>query len=128
MSEPKEFSPALESPAEAIADLPEGWLQVQSMDLDAQGIAHRADLYLVTNSVVRFHREHPEIQVRMMEDDLAALQEDFEAGRLHLVTMAFAEGGVAVVGICAGGNFCLNIILSHHWEIETVRCWPSRSS
>ena len=26
---------------------------------------------------------------------------------------------VAVVGICAGGNFCLNIILSHHWEIET---------
>ena len=28
---------------------------------------------------------------------------------------------VAVVGICAGGNFCLNIILSHHWEIETVQ-------
>ena len=21
----------------------------------------------------------------------------------------------------AGGNFCLNIILSHHWEIETVQ-------
>ena len=28
---------------------------------------------------------------------------------------------VAVAGICAGGNFCLNIILSHHWEIETVQ-------
>ena len=28
---------------------------------------------------------------------------------------------VAVVGICAGGNFCLNLILSHQWEIETVQ-------
>ena len=28
---------------------------------------------------------------------------------------------VAVVGICAGGNVCLNIILSHPWEIETVQ-------
>lgn len=29
--------------------------------------------------------------------------------------------GVAVVGIIAGGNFCLNIILSRVWEIETAQ-------
>ena len=56
------------------------------------GISHHADLYLVTNSVVRFHREHPDIQVIMMENDLSELQMDYEAGRLRLVTMAFAEG------------------------------------
>lgn len=29
--------------------------------------------------------------------------------------------GVAVAGIVAGGNFCLNIILSRFWEIETAQ-------
>ncbi|MFY3384186.1 23S rRNA (uracil(1939)-C(5))-methyltransferase RlmD [Paracidovorax sp. MALMAid1276] len=44
MSEPKELSPALE-PAELSppTDLPEGWLQVQAMDLDAQGVARKPD-------------------------------------------------------------------------------------
>lgn len=28
---------------------------------------------------------------------------------------------VAVVGILAGGNFCLNLIMSHHWELETAQ-------
>ena len=28
---------------------------------------------------------------------------------------------VAVVGICAGGNFCLNIILSHHCAVHEQR-------
>jgi len=45
MSEPKELlpSPAFEPSAPSAADLPEGWLQVQSMDLDAQGVARRPD-------------------------------------------------------------------------------------
>lgn len=28
---------------------------------------------------------------------------------------------VAVVGILAGGNFCLNQIMSHQWELETAQ-------
>ena len=43
MSEPKELSPALEPLALDASDLPEGWLQVQSMDLDAQGVARKPD-------------------------------------------------------------------------------------
>ena len=43
MSEPKELSPALEPSTQDTPDLPEGWLQVQSMDLDAQGVARRPD-------------------------------------------------------------------------------------
>ncbi len=43
MSEPKELSPAFEPSAQGTSDLPEGWLQVQSMDLDAQGVARRPD-------------------------------------------------------------------------------------
>lgn len=44
MSAPKELSPSFE-PTEQNAqdDLPEGWLQVQSMDLDAQGVARKPD-------------------------------------------------------------------------------------
>ncbi|MFT4240895.1 MAG: 23S rRNA (uracil(1939)-C(5))-methyltransferase RlmD [Acidovorax sp.] len=40
MSEPQELFPTPHSPAE---DLSEGWLLVQSMDLDAQGIARKPD-------------------------------------------------------------------------------------
>ena len=44
MSEPKELSPAFEPTEQACeGDLPEGWLQVQSMDLDAQGVARKPD-------------------------------------------------------------------------------------
>ncbi|MFZ3124204.1 MAG: 23S rRNA (uracil(1939)-C(5))-methyltransferase RlmD [Acidovorax sp.] len=43
MSEPKELSPSFEPSAQDVSDLPEGWLQVQSMDLDAQGVARKPD-------------------------------------------------------------------------------------
>ena len=43
MSEPKELSPSFEPVAQDASDLPEGWLQVQSMDLDAQGVARKPD-------------------------------------------------------------------------------------
>src|SRR6218665_4005385 len=43
MSEPKEPSPALAPAAQDGSGLPEGWLQVQSMDLDAQGGARAAE-------------------------------------------------------------------------------------
>ena len=44
MSEPKELSPSFEPTAQdSHGDLPEGWLQVQSMDLDAQGVARKPD-------------------------------------------------------------------------------------
>ncbi|KQO24237.1 23S rRNA methyltransferase [Acidovorax sp. Leaf76] len=43
MSEPKELSPSFEPAAQDGADLPDGWLQVQSMDLDAQGVARKPD-------------------------------------------------------------------------------------
>ena len=43
MSAPKELSPSFEPLAEDTRDLPEGWLHVQSMDLDAQGVARKPD-------------------------------------------------------------------------------------
>ena len=43
MSAPKELSPSFEPVAQDATDLPEGWLQVQSMDLDAQGVARKPD-------------------------------------------------------------------------------------
>ena len=43
MSEPKELSPSFEPSAQDASDLPAGWLQVQSMDLDAQGVARKPD-------------------------------------------------------------------------------------
>ena len=43
MSQPKELSPSFEPSAQETSDLPEGWLLVQSMDLDAQGVARKPD-------------------------------------------------------------------------------------
>jgi len=43
MSEPKELSPSFEPAVQGAHDLPDGWLQVQSMDLEAQGVARRPD-------------------------------------------------------------------------------------
>ncbi|PJI97137.1 23S rRNA m(5)U-1939 methyltransferase [Acidovorax sp. 69] len=43
MSAPKELSPSFEPSAQDVTDLPEGWLHVQSMDLDAQGVARKPD-------------------------------------------------------------------------------------
>ena len=43
MSEPKELSPSFEPAVQGADDLPPGWLQVQSMDLEAQGVARRPD-------------------------------------------------------------------------------------
>ena len=43
MSAPKELSPSFEPSASDANDLPEGWLHVQSMDLDAQGVARKPD-------------------------------------------------------------------------------------
>ena len=43
MSEPKELSPSLEPSTPDASDLPDGWLQVQSLDLDAQGVARKPD-------------------------------------------------------------------------------------
>ena len=43
MSEPKELSPSFEPSTQDASDLPDGWLQVQSLDLDAQGVARKPD-------------------------------------------------------------------------------------
>ena len=43
MSEPKELSPSFEPSTQDATDLPDGWLQVQSLDLDAQGVARKPD-------------------------------------------------------------------------------------
>ena len=43
MSEPKELSPSVEPSTQDASDLPDGWLQVQSLDLDAQGVARKPD-------------------------------------------------------------------------------------
>ena len=44
MSEPKELSPSFEPTEQnSQSDLQEGWLHVQSMDLDAQGVARKPD-------------------------------------------------------------------------------------
>ena len=43
MSEPKELSPSFEPSEQGASDFPEGWLQVQSMNLDAQGVARKPD-------------------------------------------------------------------------------------
>ena len=41
MSEPKELSPSYEPAEQEAGELPEGWLSVQSLDLEAQGVARR---------------------------------------------------------------------------------------
>ncbi len=41
MSEPKELSPSYEPAQQDAAELPDGWLAVQSLDLEAQGVARR---------------------------------------------------------------------------------------
>lgn len=41
MSEPKELSPSYEPAQQDADELPEGWLAVQSLDLEAQGVARR---------------------------------------------------------------------------------------
>ncbi len=43
MSEPKELSPSYEPAQQEAGELPEGWLSVQALDLDAQGVARKPD-------------------------------------------------------------------------------------
>ena len=63
MSAPKELSPSFEPTEQNAQDnLPEGWLHVQSMDLDAQGVARKPD-----GKVVFAHRNGEFESMRKMD-------------------------------------------------------------
>ena len=63
MSEQTEpLSPPLQDTADQ-PDLPEGWLAVQSMDLDAQGVARKPDGKVVfIDGALTFDRSNPAYQ------------------------------------------------------------------
>lgn len=80
------------------------------------GIARHADLYFVTDCMVQFHHEHPEIQLEMIEENLSGLQNDFDNGRLNVVTMAFSDDNYPKQGfIKAGVIDLIAIIPKHHF-------------
>jgi LysR family transcriptional activator of glutamate synthase operon len=56
------------------------------------GTAHNPHLYLITDSIICFCSEYPDIHIRMIEKDLDELQKDFLEHRLSLVTMGFRSG------------------------------------
>ncbi|MGN1388024.1 MAG: LysR family transcriptional regulator [Bulleidia sp.] len=56
------------------------------------GTAHNPHLYLITDSIIRFCSEYPDLHIRMIEKDLDELQKDFLEHRLPLVTMGFRSG------------------------------------
>ena len=87
------------------------------------GTAHNADLYQVTDSILSFRKAHPDIEIRMVEKNIAALQEDFLHGRLSLVTTAFPEWDIPKTPfIRAGENHLVVLVKKDHYlaSYETV--------
>lgn len=55
------------------------------------GVAHTPDLYHAIDYIVRFQRAYPNVPIRVTEGALAELQEDFDRGRLNIITMAYTD-------------------------------------
>ena len=53
------------------------------------GSSYNAELYSITDCVVGFRKEHPEIFVNIIEKSLNELEQDFIEGKIHLTTMAY---------------------------------------
>lgn len=55
------------------------------------GVVHNPDLFLATELISGFRREYPEIPIQIFEGSLKELRREFLAGRLHIISMAYAS-------------------------------------
>lgn len=55
------------------------------------GVAHTPDLYHAIDYIIRFQRAYPHVPIRVTEGGLAELEEEFDRGRLNIVTMAYTD-------------------------------------
>ena len=87
------------------------------------GTSHNAHLYHVTDSILSFRKQYPGIQIRLIEKNLTALQDDFLHGKLSLVTMAFPAWNIPKVPfIQAGENHLVVLLPKDHFlaSYETI--------
>ncbi len=54
------------------------------------GIVHNPDLFLATELISGFRREYPGIPIQIIEGSLKELRQEFLAGHLHIISMAYA--------------------------------------
>lgn len=112
------YLPAAERIDEAVRDSEKSIREYESRNARSItiGTSHHAHLYQVTDSILSFRRSHPDIQIRMIEKNLSALQEDFLRGRLSLVTMAFPEWDTPKAPfIKAGENHLVVLVPKNHF-------------
>ena len=55
------------------------------------GISRYPDLYLTTELISGFRRNYPNIPIQIIETSLKELREEFEAGRLHIISTSYAK-------------------------------------
>lgn len=72
---------------EAMKDMKK-WEQKEANTISI-GSSHMPHLYSITETVIGFRKEYPELRVRIIEKNLNELMADYEAGDLNLVTMAY---------------------------------------
>lgn len=55
------------------------------------GITHHPDLYNITDFIIGFRRQHPDISLQLIEGSLKELRREFQKGNLHIMTMTYAD-------------------------------------
>lgn len=55
------------------------------------GIAHNPDLFMAAEFISGFRREHPDIPIQIFEGSLKELRQEFQSGRLHIISMIYSE-------------------------------------
>lgn len=55
------------------------------------GVSHNPDLFMATELISAFRRKHPDIPIQIFEGSLKELRQEFQAGRLHIISMAYSK-------------------------------------
>lgn len=75
------------------------------------GIARNPDLFMAAELISGFRREYPEIPIQIFEGSLKELRQEFQAGNLHMISMAYADWEKPQYHFIPAGRSCLAAIL-----------------
>lgn len=75
------------------------------------GVAHNPDLFLAAELISGFRREYPHIPIQIFEGSLKELRQKFQAGNLHIISMAYAKWEKPQYKFIPAGESCLVAIM-----------------
>lgn len=88
------------------------------------GVVHHPDLFMATELIAGFRREHPEIPLRIYEGSLNELHQEFHAGRLRIITMSYPAWEKPQHGFVTAGTSQLVAVLPKNHPLAQLEKIP----